>query len=189
MRQPFLAPAGWDDFIFAASGIHPSGTDLYQHWGPRPATYRFDFIKKTPEYLAACEKALHTYEEPAMRKAMQDAVRKASEDSMVIPVYRSAQPYVMQPYVHTDWPKIHQIQWSSMGRLDGETLGRSITEGDFGKGWSVAAHNDPAATVRLAEIPAYSLRRRNASVPVRMRPATAERHMMSVMGKAVPSCR
>ena len=47
-----------------------------------------------------------------MRKAMQDAVRKASEDSMVIPVYRSAQPYVMQPYVHTEWPKIHQIQWT-----------------------------------------------------------------------------
>ena len=113
MRQPFFSPAGWDDLIFAASGIHPSGTDLYQHWGPRPATYRYDFIKKTPEYLAACEKALHTYEERPMRKAMQDAVRKASVDFMVIPVYRTAQPYVMQPYVHTDWPKIHQIQWSS----------------------------------------------------------------------------
>ena len=108
-----FSPAGWDDLALAASGIHPSGTDLYQHWGPRPATYRFDFIKKSPEYLAACEKALHTYEDRAMRKAMQDAVRKASEDSMVIPVFRSAQPYVMQPYVHTGWPKIHQIQWSS----------------------------------------------------------------------------
>jgi peptide/nickel transport system substrate-binding protein len=108
-----FSPAGWDDLIFAASGIHPSGTDLYQHWGPRPATYRYDFIKKTPEYLAACEKALHTYEERALKKAMQDAVRKASVDSMVIPVFRSAQPYVMQPYVHTEWPKIHQIQWSS----------------------------------------------------------------------------
>jgi ABC-type transport system substrate-binding protein len=110
-----FSPAGWDDLILAASGIHPSGTDLYQHWGPKPATYRFDFIKKTPEYLALCEKALHTYEDRAMRKAMQDAVRKASEDSMVIPVYRSAQPYVMQPYVHTEWPKIHQIQWTPWG--------------------------------------------------------------------------
>jgi ABC-type transport system substrate-binding protein len=108
-----FGPSGWDELAFAGSGIHPSGTDLYQHWGPRPATYRFDYVRKTPEYLAACEKALHTYDDPALKKAMQDAVRKASEDSMVIPVFRSAQPYVMQPYVHTDWPKIHQIQWSS----------------------------------------------------------------------------
>ena len=108
-----FGPGGWDELIFAASGIHPSGTDLYQHWGPRPATYRFDYIKKTPEYLALCEKALHTYEEKALKKAMQDAVRKASEDSMVIPVYRSAQPYVMQPYVHMEWPKIHVIQWNT----------------------------------------------------------------------------
>lgn len=108
-----FSPAGWDELAFAASGIHPSGTDLYQHWGPRPLTYRFEFIKKSPEYLALCEKALHTYEEKAMKKAMQDVVRKASEDSMVIPVYRAAQPHVLQPYVHTEWPKIHQIQWST----------------------------------------------------------------------------
>jgi peptide/nickel transport system substrate-binding protein len=107
-----FSPAGWDDLVLSASGIHPSGTDLYQHWGPKAATYRFDFIKKSPEFLAACENALHTYEEKTMRKAMQDAVRKASEDCMVIPIYRSAQPYVMQPYVHTSWPRIHQIQWS-----------------------------------------------------------------------------
>jgi ABC-type transport system substrate-binding protein len=108
-----FGPGGWDELAFSASGIHPSGTDLYQHWGPRPATYRFDYIKKTPEYLATCDKALHTYEEKAMKKAMQDIVVKASEDCMLIPVYRSAQPYVMQPYVHTNWPKIHQIQWST----------------------------------------------------------------------------
>ncbi len=108
-----FSPAGWDDLVLSASGIHPSGTDLYQHWGPKAATYRFDYIKKSPEYLALCEKALHTYEDKALRKAMQDAVRKASEDSMVIPVYRSSQPYVMQPYVHTDWPKIHVIQWNT----------------------------------------------------------------------------
>ncbi len=108
-----FGPNGWDELALAANGIHPSGTGLYQHWGPRPATYRFDYIKKTPEYLALCEKALHTYEPAALKKAMQDAVRKASEDSMIIPVFRNAQPYVLQPWVHTNWPKIHQIQWSS----------------------------------------------------------------------------
>lgn len=108
-----FSPQGWDDLALAASGIHPSGTDLYQHFGPRPLTYRFDFIKKTPEYLAVCDKALHTYEDKAMKKAMQDIVRKASEDAMVIPVFRSAQPHVMQPYVHTNYPKRHVIQWNA----------------------------------------------------------------------------
>jgi len=101
------------ELALAASGIHPSGTDLYQHFGPRPLTYRFDFIKKTPEYLAVCEKALHTYDEKALKKAMQDIVRKASEDAMIIPVLRSAQPNVMQPYVHTNYPKRHVIQWNA----------------------------------------------------------------------------
>jgi ABC-type transport system substrate-binding protein len=107
-----FSPFGWDELALAASGIHPSGTDLYQHFGPRPLTYRFDYIKKTPEYLAACDKALHTYEEKAMKRAMQEIVRKASEDAMIIPVFRSAQPNVMQPYVHTDYPKRHVIQWN-----------------------------------------------------------------------------
>lgn len=107
-----FSPQGWDDLALAASGIHPSGTDLYQHFGPRPLTYRFDFIKKTPEYLAVCEKALHTYDEKPLKKAMQEIVRKAAEDAMVIPVLRSAQPNVMQPYVHTNYPKRHVIQWN-----------------------------------------------------------------------------
>jgi ABC-type transport system substrate-binding protein len=107
-----FSPQGWDDLALAGSGIHPSGTDIYQHFGPRPLTYRHDYIKKTPEYLAICDKALHTYEDKALKKAMQDIVRKASEDVMVIPVFRSAQANVMQPYVHTDYAKINLVQWS-----------------------------------------------------------------------------
>jgi peptide/nickel transport system substrate-binding protein len=108
-----FSPQGWDELALAASGIHPSGTDLYQHFGPRPLTYRFDYIKKTPEYLAACDKALHTYEEKAMKRAMQEIVKKASEDVMVIPVFRSAQPFVVQPWLHTEYPKRHVIQWNA----------------------------------------------------------------------------
>jgi peptide/nickel transport system substrate-binding protein len=104
---------GWDGLALAASGIHPPGTDLYQHWGPRPNTFRFDFIKKSPEYLEACETALQTFEEKAMHAAMQKAVRIASEDAMIIPLYRSANPHVMQPYVHTEYPMIHGIQWNA----------------------------------------------------------------------------
>ncbi len=108
-----FSPQGWDELALAASGIHPSGTDLYQHFGPRPLTYRFDYIKKTPEYLAACDKALHTFEEKALKKAMQEMVRKAAEDAMIIPVFRSAQPTVLQPWVHTEYPKRHVIQWNT----------------------------------------------------------------------------
>jgi peptide/nickel transport system substrate-binding protein/oligopeptide transport system substrate-binding protein len=107
-----FSPQGWDDLALAGSGIHPSGTDIYQHFGPRPLTYRYDFIKKTPEYLAICDRALHTYEEKAVKKAMQEIVRKASEDAMVIPVFRSAQANVMQPYVHTEYAKINLVQWN-----------------------------------------------------------------------------
>jgi peptide/nickel transport system substrate-binding protein len=108
-----FSPQGWDDLALAGSGIHPSGTDIFQHFGPRPLTYRFDYIKKTPEYLSICDKALHTYDDKAVRKAMQDIVRKASEDAMVIPVFRSAQANVMQPYVHTEYAKRNLVQWSA----------------------------------------------------------------------------
>lgn len=108
-----FSPQGWDELALAASGIHPSGTDIFQHFGPRAVTYRFDFIKKSPEYLAICNKALHTYDEKASKKAMQEIVRRASEDAMVIPIYRSAQANVMQPYVHTSYPKRHVVQWSA----------------------------------------------------------------------------
>jgi ABC-type transport system substrate-binding protein len=107
-----FSPQGWDDLALAGSGIHPSGTDIYQHFGPRPLTYRHDFIKKTPEYLAICDRALHTYEDKALKKAMQDIVRRASEDAMVIPVFRLAQANVMQPYVHTEYAKINLVQWN-----------------------------------------------------------------------------
>ena len=103
---------GWDSLALCASGIHPPGTDLYQHWSPRPNTFRGPFIKKSPEYIEACEKALQTYEEGALHAAMQKAVRIASEDAMIIPLFRTALPHVMQPYVHTEYPMIHGIQWN-----------------------------------------------------------------------------
>ena len=104
---------GWDDLVIAASGINPDGTDLFVHFGPRPMTYRYGLIAKTPEFLALCEKALKTYDEAGVRRAMQQAVRQAGEDAMVIPVYRSAQAGVMQDYVHSDYLKIHDVTWFS----------------------------------------------------------------------------
>ena len=105
------SPAGWTDLALSASGIHPDGTDVFVHFGPRPLTYRTGFIAKSPEFLAACEKALKTYEPAAHMKAVQQAVRLASEDAIVIPVWRSAQALIMQSYVHTDYIKAHSTTW------------------------------------------------------------------------------
>ena len=52
------SPAGWTDLALSNSGINPDGTDLFSHFGPRPMTYRFGFIAKSPEFLAAVRKGL-----------------------------------------------------------------------------------------------------------------------------------
>jgi ABC-type transport system substrate-binding protein len=108
-----FSPTGWTDLVLAASGINPDSTDLFVHFGPRPWTYRFGFIAKSPEFLSLCEKALHTYDPVGFRIALQQAVRQASEDAMVVPLWRSAQAGVMWPWVHTDYPKIHIVTWYS----------------------------------------------------------------------------
>jgi ABC-type transport system substrate-binding protein len=108
-----FSPAGWTDLILAASGINPDSTDIFVHFGPRPWTYRFGYIQKSPEFLGACEKAFKTYDPVGFKAAMQAAVKQASEDAMIIPLWRSAQAGVMQPSMHTDFVKIHSIvHWS-----------------------------------------------------------------------------
>ena len=107
------SPAGWTDLALSNSGINPDGTDLFTHFGPRPMTYRFGYIAKSPEFLAACEKALKTYEPAPMKAALQQAVRQAGEDAMVIPLWRSAQVNIMRDYVHSDYIKIHSVTWYS----------------------------------------------------------------------------
>ena len=102
---------GWDDLIFAASGINPSTTDLFIHFGPSPMTYRTGTIAKTPEYLALCDQALHTYDDAEYIEVIQEIVKKAGEDVMIIPIYRSAQAVVMQPYAHTNYGLIHTVIW------------------------------------------------------------------------------
>lgn len=102
---------GWRGLALAASGINPDATDLFHHFGPRPITYRFAKIQKSKEYLSLCEKALRELKPEGMHRALQQAVRQAGEDAMIIPIYRSAQAVVMQPYVHTNYIKIHSVIW------------------------------------------------------------------------------
>jgi len=108
-----FGPDGWTDLAIAASGINPDATDLFVHFGPRPMTYRWGYIAKSPEFLALVDKALKTYDQAGMNKALQQAVKQASDDAMVIPLWRAAQASVMQSWVHTDFPKIHSVTWYS----------------------------------------------------------------------------
>jgi peptide/nickel transport system substrate-binding protein len=108
-----FSPTGWTDLIIAQSGINPDSTDIFVHFGPRPWTYRWGFIAKSPEFLAACEKAFKTYDPVGFKASMQAAVKVAAEDAMVIPLWRSVQGGVIQPWMHTDFPRIHSIvHWS-----------------------------------------------------------------------------
>jgi peptide/nickel transport system substrate-binding protein len=107
-----FSPTGWNDLVLVQSGINPDGTDVFAHFGPRPFTYRFGNPAKTPEYVALADKALRTFEPAAAKAALKQVIRKASEDAMFIPLFRSADALVMQPYVHTDYLKIHVITWT-----------------------------------------------------------------------------
>jgi peptide/nickel transport system substrate-binding protein len=102
-----------DDLVWSASGINPDGTDLFVHYGPSPMTFKTGSIYKSPEYLALCQKALETLNWPDAVKVIQQAVRQAGEDAMIVPVYRSAANSVMQPYVHSDYFNIHGVIWTS----------------------------------------------------------------------------
>jgi peptide/nickel transport system substrate-binding protein len=109
--------AGWkDDLVWAASGINPDGTDLFIHYGPTPMTFKSANIKKSPEYLALCEKALAinwVNDWPGAVQVIKQAVKQAGEDAMIIPIYRSVANAEMQPYVHSDYFMIHGVIWTS----------------------------------------------------------------------------
>ncbi len=76
-------------------------------------TYRFGNPAKSPEYLSLCEKALKTYDLTAWKKVLSQVVMQGGEDAMIIPIFRSAQAVVMQPFVHSDYMKIHTITWNT----------------------------------------------------------------------------
>lgn len=105
---------GFTDMVFTASGINPSATDLYTHYGPSPATFRTGNIYKSPEFLQKCNDALDpTYKSSAeAMPKIKEAIRQAGEDAMICPLWRTAEAGIMQVYVHSDYPLIHGIIWT-----------------------------------------------------------------------------
>ena len=78
-------------------------------------TFRTGNIWKSEQYLALCEEALDPTTYGSIAAAIpkiREAVRQAGEDAMIIPLYRSAEAAIFQPYVHTDYPIIHGIIWT-----------------------------------------------------------------------------
>jgi len=105
--------SGFTDVVLSASGINPDATDVYVHFGPNPMTFRTGNIKKSAQFLDLCTQASHEFNKDKEMALLQQAVKQAGEDCMIIPLYRSAQACVMQPYVHSDYTKIHSIVWFS----------------------------------------------------------------------------
>jgi peptide/nickel transport system substrate-binding protein len=105
---------GWDDMIYTASGINPSTTDLYIHYGPTPITFRTGNIGKSQKYLDLCNAALDPkfLTAAAALPGIKEAIRQAGEDAMCVPLWRTAECSVAQTYVHTDYPIIHGIIWT-----------------------------------------------------------------------------
>jgi len=107
--------SGWSDMVYTASGINPSATDVFVHYGPEPMTFRTGNIWKSPEYLALCNEALDPTKYNSIVAAIpkiKEAVRQAGEDAMILPLFRTAECAIMQSYVYTDYPMIHGIIWT-----------------------------------------------------------------------------
>jgi ABC-type transport system substrate-binding protein len=106
---------GYTDMVLTASGINPSATDLFVHFGPDPMTFRTGNTYKSPEFLALCNEALDANKYPSFMDAMpkiREAIKQAGEDAIWVPLWRTAESGIMQTYVHSDYPIIHGIIWT-----------------------------------------------------------------------------
>ncbi len=106
---------GWKDLALAGHGNHPDGKELLIHFGPRPKTYMTGNIAKSSKFIALCNDSLALkYKKAAdAAGALRLAVKQAGEDALVVPLYKTVNAAIMQPYVHSDNYTIHSIIWTA----------------------------------------------------------------------------
>jgi ABC-type transport system substrate-binding protein len=104
---------GWSDLALAASGVNPDATEVFVHFGPTATTFSTTNIFKSPEYIALCNEALHTYDDAKYKELLQKILIQASKDAMVVPLYTTVGATVMQPFVHSSYLRIHGQIWQS----------------------------------------------------------------------------
>ncbi len=104
---------GWKDIVLSAAGINPDATDLFVHYGANPLTFKTTNIWKSQAFIDDCNAALA----PTITNStqaipyIQAAIKQAGEDCIFIPLWRSINACIYQPYVHTEYIKIHGITW------------------------------------------------------------------------------
>ena len=104
---------GWQDIVLTASGINPDGTDLFVHFGPNPLTFKTTNIYKSDKFKELCDQALapNIANSTQALPYIKEAIKQAGEDCLFIPLWRSINASIYQPYVHTEYIKIHGITW------------------------------------------------------------------------------
>jgi len=104
---------GWKDIALSAAGINPDGTDLFVHYGADPLTFKTTNIWKSQTYIDDCNAALapNIMNSTQAIPYIQTAIKQAGEDCIFIPLWRSINACIYQPYVHTEYIKIHGITW------------------------------------------------------------------------------
>ena len=105
---------GWKELASGGVGVNPDWlSGLLGGWGPSPYVYQTISQYKSPEWLALCNKAMKTYDKTERLKVIQEMVKQASNDVMLVPLYVTPQPSVMRSYVHSTAFSIHIGRWDS----------------------------------------------------------------------------
>jgi ABC-type transport system substrate-binding protein len=104
---------GFKDLAVGYVGIDiPSITGIIRHLGPTPMTGILGINgAKSPEFLSLIDKALQTYNPADMTKVTQEVVKQASEDVLVVPLFRVPYGTSMQTWVHSDYDLQHGVVW------------------------------------------------------------------------------
>lgn len=121
-RLGTLQVKGWKDgLIIMPYGVLPNYVvTVLNCFGPLPTLVPIASLGRSTEYSALIKKLSSAYDDATERMIVQEIVRKAGEDAMLIPLLINAANFIMQDYVHPeksaehgDIPKFFYETWIS----------------------------------------------------------------------------